>query len=313
MVAIADRFKGYISEGDIWILAIRRRGEKLLFEGNNTPFSLIPNTFLYWMADPFLFEYQGQHYLFAEMFNRILGRGCIGVATIVDGNCSSFKPCLQLDCHLSYPCVFERKGIIYMLPEIAASGKVMLYKATAFPYEWKVDRQLCDVSGVDSTPLPVQLSIELQAISTLHVGKAKKNDNLYLLKANGEKPVQVLVNNRCSRPAGHFIVKDGRIIRPVQDCFEYYGKHLIFKEVTSTSLINWHEKSIYCATFPRDTSIRDNGEPINLATAGRQKFRGIHTYNLDSEYEVIDLQFNAGNTWQYFARKLLKRVKRLYW
>ena len=291
------------------MLAIRRRNESLLFEGDDSPFHLIPNSFLYWKADPFLFEYQGSHYLFAEMFNRLLGRGCIGVARITDGKCGVFRPCLKLGCHLSYPCVFEQDGAVYMLPEMASSGKMKLYKAISFPLIWKEAGVFCEASGVDATPLPKRLSKGLQAVSTLHQGGAKRNDNLYLIEMHGKPPVPLLANDLCSRPAGHFIEKDGKVIRPVQDCSEYYGKRLLFNLVTDASPANWHEQCVGRVTVPSDAN--DDAITVRLTEGDTRHFKGIHTYNLDSKYEVIDLQFNAGNTWQYLARKLIKRIGRM--
>lgn len=310
MPKLGDRLMRYVSEGDIWILAIRRRGEKLLFEGDNSPFELVPNTFLYWKADPFLFEYQGEHYLFAEMFNRLLGRGCLGVAKVIDGKCSAFKPCLKLPCHLSYPCVFEREGIIYLLPEMASSGTIRLYKSVSFPYQWEEVEQLCDIPGVDTTPLPVAISPKMQFVSTLHLGGDKRNDNLHLIGNHKEKPVCLMTNNPSSRPAGHFIEKDGKIIRPVQDCAEFYGRELLFNQVDDSNPDSWKEHTVLRVAVPSDSSV--NAVSIHLSEESGVRFKGIHTYNLDSQYEVIDLQFNVGKTWQYLTRKLIKRMKRLF-
>ena len=49
-----------------WTMAIRKRGEKLLFEdgGAEKEFVIIPNSIRYWCADPFLINKDGREYVF---------------------------------------------------------------------------------------------------------------------------------------------------------------------------------------------------------------------------------------------------------
>ncbi len=55
--------------------------------------------------------------------------------------------------HLSYPQVFERDGAIWMLPEASASGRLTLYRASAFPDRWIAETVLVEGEISDATLL----------------------------------------------------------------------------------------------------------------------------------------------------------------
>ena len=53
---------------ETWNIAYRKKAMKT-FRDTNEPFTVIPNGYKGWYADPFLFDYQGISYLFAEFFS----------------------------------------------------------------------------------------------------------------------------------------------------------------------------------------------------------------------------------------------------
>ena len=62
-------------------------------------------------------------------------------------------PVLEEPHHLSYPQVFARDGEIWMLPEGSGSGKLTLYRASAFPDRWIAATDADDGEISDATLL----------------------------------------------------------------------------------------------------------------------------------------------------------------
>lgn len=287
-------FKELNGEGTVWEIAIRKRNGKCLYEGNYSSFSVIKNSFRYWRADPFLFEHNGETYLFAELFDRIQGKGVIGVAKIKNGKCGKFRACLDLPYHLSYPCVFTYNGDIYMVPECARSGKITVFISKKFPYEWKEHNVLFEGEGVDTTPLPINQNKQLSFISTLRTEINRDNNCLFALDYSGNKR-KLIDNDYTLRPAGHFIWHGNGFLRPSQDCNDSYGGALVFKRVNDSDMDNYKEETILRIT-PNEIDVDYKGK----------RYNGIHTYNSTKEYEVIDLSYNVGKSLSFMIKKLRK-------
>ena len=186
-------YKKLKGEGTIWGLALRQVNGKYLYDGNFSEFTIIKNSFRYWRADPFLFEHNGETYVFAELFDRLKAKGKIGAAKIKNGKCGKFKICLDLPWHLSYPCVYKKNNEIYMVPECARSGKITVYKSKNFPYEWEEAYVLYEGAGVDTTPVQIDGNI-YGFFTTLKTKDNNKNDCLYYID-NDTKQAKLLIEN----------------------------------------------------------------------------------------------------------------------
>lgn len=182
-MCVVRRMKAYgaflrelsLSPRSEWQVAIRLRGDQALYEGNVQGFQCVTNTVRYWYADPFLFCFNGQDYLFVEMFDRWKKKGVIGVCKVSNGKCGRFRLCLELPWHLSYPCVFEDEVGIHMIPECYQSGEVWMYRCVKFPYRWERERCLTKGLAVDTTPAG-----KGQWFTTFFASAdQRKNDNLW--------------------------------------------------------------------------------------------------------------------------------------
>jgi SAM-dependent methyltransferase len=100
-------------------------------------FAQLPNAAFYelgglkssFSADPFLYQKDGQIYLFFEARTE---PASIAVCESQDGlTWSDPRICLAPGVHTSFPHVFEVDGSIYMIPENAVDKKVTLYRAVA--------------------------------------------------------------------------------------------------------------------------------------------------------------------------------------
>lgn len=237
-----------------------------------------------WAADPFLFEHNGETYLFAEIWSYRLGRGYLGCCRWNGNGFGEWKPVIQEPYHLSYPNVFEWNGKIYMLPEQYQSGDLGLYECQEFPYKWKKLKPFAsDGEYVDSTILFKDGDAWL---FTLRMNP-KKHSEGELLRARVISPAEigeseVIERNagKFHRPGGHFFEEDGKIIRVAQNCENGYGSGLIFYEVLKCEDDGYQENEKK-RLFPDDYMIEDY--EINKCT-------GVHTYNIFGNLEVVDMK-----------------------
>ena len=292
---VRDLIRIAFTEWDCWQIAIRPRESVPLYQGNGAGFALVPNSFRYWRADPFLWKYQDDNYLFVEMYDRLKRKGVIGVSKITDGMCGKFHICLTLPFHLSYPCVFTCGEKTYMLPECYQSEEIALYRCTRFPSHWEKDSIISDCVAADTTPLCMGVPKTWKQFSfftTVFPSVSRRiNDNMSIISAMGEKPRKA-VYSTVSRPAGHFIVVDGRVIRPAQDDTKRYGSSLFFYQVDCCDPSHYSEHTLL-RVLPPEHDAAENEICISLRNNQKNTtFSGIHTYNSNDDYEVIDLLIN---------------------
>lgn len=190
-------------------------------------------------ADPFIFK----DYLFFELYNYDKG-------VIACRKNGKTEIVLERPYHLSFPCVFEDNGEVYMLPETVNNRQLELYKAKNFPYDWELVKVI--KQGWFDDPI-------------MH----KTNEGFYIFTTEGENNLRVFCSTELMgewqqvysdsskqyRSAGNIFKRNGKNIRPVQDCEKGYGKGLIFYE-----LDGFKHKEIY---------------KFNLDNP----FTGCHTYN----------------------------------
>ena len=91
---------------ETWSIAYRKKKNGLLFD-DASDFQVIDNGRKGWYADPFLFDFDGKTYLFAEYFSYDISRGVLVVAVYdeAEEKFGDFKEIIREDYHLSYPFV----------------------------------------------------------------------------------------------------------------------------------------------------------------------------------------------------------------
>lgn len=272
-----------------YAIAFRQRIGKALYESNCSTegFVLIKNTFRYWMADPFLIKYNGVNYLFAELYDKKNSKGVIGYAKLKGNHCGRFHICLREKHHLSYPCVFERDGNIYMIPETKDNKEVALYKAKNFPKKWEKVKTILSQPCVDTTPF---IYNDENYYFTTIANKHSSDDNLFLvIEKNGECK-QLLKDNLCLRSAGNVIFEKGNMIRPSQDD-TVYGDAVIFNRVADFS-VNSYKEVPFKRVLPPGSEANSENVCVKLINNKKNiQFNGLHTYNVNEDYEVIDLRY----------------------
>ena len=261
-------------------------------------YHLIPNPKYAWAADPFLVEYKGRIYLFAELFLYKSERnGVIGYCEYTEGGFSDWKISMDEHWHLSYPNVFVKDGKLLMCPETYQKNEVSIYELVDFPNNWKLVKTIINnIKLVDTTFLSIDDENYIFSFEPTFKGD---NGRLVIYKTDENDRViegKVITDDRLvARPAGNFINKDGKLYRVCQISENSYGEGINITEVESV----WPEykekivKTIYPSDIKIDSSI---------------KFEGIHTYNSLGDLEVIDLKFYNPSLTEYFASRRTKKV-----
>jgi hypothetical protein len=274
----AIRFLDILARGGrTWGIGWRFDQSASLLDQREAAFRVLTGDTHSYLADPFPFRHQGQDFIFVEQYLYSKNRGCIAVvAADRNGTVGAPQIVLEEPHHLSYPFVFEQDGQIWMIPESGAARNVSLYRAAEFPYRWT--REACLIEGIegyDTTLLHHKGGFWFFVSPRLW--KSTSWDVLSLYRAesltgswtpHAENPV--LIDATLSRPAGAFIRRGGRTLRPVQDCSRGYGGAVTFCQIDALG------ESEFAQT------------PVSRIRSGTF---GCHTYNYNhrSGLEVIDI------------------------
>ncbi|MGF9694635.1 formyl transferase [Rhizobium sp. 0TCS1.26] len=190
-------------------------------------------------ADPVPLLHQGQVTLFVEDFEHSLGKGIISAVPFgASGPIGTPVPVLEMDCHLSYPFVFEEEGEIWMIPETSGNGTIELLRSTAFPGGWV--REAVLVSGVVASDATIiRRGATRWMFATVRDGGGAFSDALHLWSApdfrgpwTPHRQNPVMIDIASARPAGRMVERGGSLYRPVQDCRRGYGAALALAQVT---------------------------------------------------------------------------------
>ncbi len=230
-------------------------------------------------ADPFIHERDGQAVLFAEKFPYNTGTGVLVCAELQpDGGWSPFETCLERPYHLSYPFVFDHAGETWLMAETGQNGTLELYRAVQYPTDWVLDRVLMqDVALADAT------LVEWEGRWWLFAARSSLGGSIQdeLVGFHAPSPLgpwtphaldPLKSDARSARPAGRFVKRDGRLLRPAQDCETGYGTGLVWCEVTALTPTHFQERVVgrwRGADFDAD---------------------GVHTFATGGGVDVIDLK-----------------------
>ena len=287
---------------ETWSIAFRKKKEGLLFD-DTSEFILIDNGHKGWYADPFLYDYKGKTFLFAEYYSYKLGKGILVCSEYDDiKDCfGEFAPIIIEDYHLSYPNVFELNNKLYLMPESHKSNSLYLYEAVNFPYEWKKSKVLLrDIRLVDTTLFADDEN--LFAISMrIDESNPENHEKMLLLSIDKESldvtSIKTISDDiSIARPGGKVLSFESNVVFVTQDCKNSYGKAL-----------NLLKAYNFNADKPcLEVIKRIQADDIDLNYA--EKPSGIHTYNVSDKFEVIDLKYYRRSYYRVL-RKIIRKIK----
>ena len=250
-----------------------------------------------WVADPFLIEVEGKHYLFCEQYETKLNRAGIGYFVFEDGVPVNKGIVIRRPYHMSYPCVFSYGDEIYMIPETSGNHTIEMYRAVRFPQKWELDTVLLEnVQYVDSTVYDSGNGFYLLSYQKRGNGWATDVFRLDMQSKKLSKVTEKLYEANVARPAGSLMHTEGGLKRPAQDCSEKYGEALL----------------IYAVDKLDDCGLEEHcEEKLTVAQFGLpRKVHRIHTLNRNSRYEVVDVfreEIDLLHGWKIFKRVFLKK------
>ncbi|HEY5971326.1 MAG TPA: hypothetical protein VIT22_05025 [Pseudoxanthomonas sp.] len=232
-----------------------------------------------WWGDPFVVMAEDRRLLFVEeMADPRLKKANIACVELTSGGARRLGIALEEPGHLSFPQVFPWQGQWYLTVESGHDRRVSLYQAAAFPMEWvRIADLITDRVCVDPT------LHHHDGHWYLFVNVAENNNNtcdeLFLFVAdNLEGPFAphpaspIVCDVRRARMAGQLFHRNGRLIRPAQDCGPGYGNAVVFHEVLELSPTTYRERPLG-----------------RLAPRLTRNVDGCHTYNADGGIEVLDV------------------------
>ena len=266
-----------------WNIAIRKKENKSLWEngGESTQFTVLPNTMRYWAADPFIISVEKKDYLFFEMFDRLKSKGVIGYREIDGKKVGEMKIAYEAKYHLSFPFIFKHEENYYIMPEYSEGKELFILKATHFPDKWeKVESWMEGKRLVDSVLVNHEGD---NYLLTQDLGTGYSSEELTLFVRNGDEWVShrenpIVKSFANSRLGGKTFADKNQLIRVAQDCENGYGTQLHFNRIITLNEFIYEEELL------KTISLKD----VNVDS--KETFCGMHTYNFDERYEVIDLK-----------------------
>jgi hypothetical protein len=226
------------------------------------------------MADPFLWDSGGRTYLFFEEVATGSSRGRLACIEVLgDGSFSKMQIILDQPYHLSYPCVVEDRGELFLLPEASEVGRVDLYRFSRFPSEVELVAPLVQgLALVDTTPIFLNdrwyfFTTTLQPFMETLLFWSNRLEGAWNLHPCS--PISCSVKN--SRSAGNLFWMDGRLYRPTQDCSVRYGYAIQVNEIIRLTPTEFEERTVN-----------------RVLPVWQPGLLGTHTWNQSRRVQVID-------------------------
>jgi glycosyltransferase involved in cell wall biosynthesis len=265
--------------GDTWFLALRRSRELLdpVAPDVGEVAALVAPSGRYW-ADPCIVECNGRRLMFVEEYSIHDNKGVIAcLELLADNKARRLGIALERPWHLSYPQVFESDGTWYLTVESGSVRRASLYRAAGLPLLWEhVGDLLSGCQCVDPT------LYRKDGYWYLFAGVSESGgstcDELFLFVATAltgpykPHPSNPIVRDvRRARPAGRLFERNGRLIRPAQDCAPDYGAAIVFNEVLELSPTRYREREL-----------------SRISPSWLPDLWGCHTYCSVGQAEVVD-------------------------
>ena len=200
------------------------------------------------VAHPFMVIKDKRYYVFFTAKDLKSDKGGIALAESSDGVKWKFRRTVIREPFVqSYPYVFEWRNEYYLIPEAHTETSLRIYKATAFPDEWKCVGSLLEGDVPFRSPTLAHYK-DLWWLFTSLAG----NDTLRLFYASDFKgpwkahPLSPIVKKdlRTARPAGRPFVLDGALYRLGQDCYPTYGRAVRACRITDLSATTYAEEVV---------------------------------------------------------------------
>lgn len=278
-----------------WEIAYRsiNQGEDLVETDKKYEYRVLDFPRGFWGADPFLYEKDGETFVFFEYTDIKKYKSVLAVQRI-SPSIGDLVVIYEFEVHTSYPCVFEWDSDIYIIPETVDASSIQLLKCSLWPYKWeKVCDLVSDFKCVDTTFFSIGKKPYIQTYfwdkAGYHVYVAELD---FVNKCIKNRRIVKSYSKNLGRSGGHFVFKHGDLIRVVQPRARFYGEQIDFYNVKFDG-INYSEEKI------------SEFLPEQIKTDKRLNIVGVHTYNRSENFEVVDLRIE-------YKFDLFRPMKRIF-
>jgi hypothetical protein len=200
-------------------------------------------------ADPFGREDGDLVHVLFEDFDQRRGRGTIALTSVDAGGVWTL-PELVLDTgsHASYPYLLDADGETWMVPEIADTSEVRLYRALDFPRRWRLEATLLRDEQVSDATI-IQRGEHWWMFGTSRGRGVNSSLRIwYAPKLTGPWTIHALdpvkTDSASARPGGTPFEVNGDLYRPAQDCSRRYGGSLTINRVDALDPACFAETSV---------------------------------------------------------------------
>ncbi len=207
-----------------------------------------------WAADPFLFRWNNEDYIFFECFPNNRQNAWISVAKLADNKVELLGTCLRTSYHLSYPFIFNDGGDIFMIPETHQTNRVEVWRCTQFPLRWELYATTLEgQSPADTIMFRTDGQWWLLTSLSDHYAYMDHCSELYAFAVDGpalrsvvpHKRNPVIIGSDVARNAGRVHIVGDRLLRPSQcNSNGTYGYGLNIQEITKIDSNEYAESAV---------------------------------------------------------------------
>jgi hypothetical protein len=232
-------------------------------------------------ADPFMWQWRGERWLFLERFDYLQNRGrivAVNTATSQEFPVTGVGLFGEINCHASFPFLAELGGGLHMIPETCARRTVDLYECVDFPGRWRLrKRLLTDVDAADTMLLRLEnLDYLFTSVSD---GTGNRHLEIFTSRDVLTEPLEPHPMNvrrlyagekfgtgRCAGFLG--LVEGGRLLRYMQNSRQHYGEGGMWMEVTDLSPSSFSERPLKTADLPESFPNRPECHHLSFGAGG---------------------------------------------
>jgi hypothetical protein len=213
---------------------------------------LIPPNDRSWM-DPFAWRHGDDYYIFCEEWVFGDPHAHISVLHLDERGQmkTEVKPVIREPYHLAYPFLFEFDGLLYLVPDGRASGKIDVYRCETFPHQWVKAKTLMNgVEAVDSTLVEhnqkwwLFTSLQRHFYKLWHALFAFHADSPLAEHWTPHPRNPVVCGFDRARPAGRIFVLGEKLYRPSQNNVKRYGDTLNINEIVRLDAEDFQERVV---------------------------------------------------------------------
>ncbi len=205
-----------------WNIAVYKGDYKKI---NHKKSIYAPRSNKYFLADPFLYKYSNNYFIFAEKFIYSEDKGEIAVFKLEKNSLIELGTAIKEKFHLSFPYIFQFKKKIYCIPDSSFNKDLRIYVSEKFPLTWKLHKVIFkNIKATDT--LIYKQNKNWEMITNLNPNDTDDlNSELFLFKSNN--PIQKKWKEQENNPliVNFLKARNGGIIKKKNKIYRVFQKH----------------------------------------------------------------------------------------